>query len=177
MAETIKARNLSLALRYIVDNFGKNTLLNPGKVEAILTDLIPQSEIEINWIIDSINSGIMKVFVEGKSSDDQSRQEILEKATEIFEKYDSEKDIMIIAWGNSHETSQAVNDAKKKVLEMWSELYPSEKLYHFTVSGKDKEGDGIHPLYLGIRHGNSEWKLSPYPLKKVLKELKAKKEG
>ena len=87
MAETIKARNLSLALRYIVDNFGKNTLLNPGKVEAILTDLIPQSEIEINWIIDSINSGIMKVFVEGKSSDDQSRQEILEKATEIFEKY------------------------------------------------------------------------------------------
>ena len=87
MAETIKARNLSLALRYIVDNFGKNTLLNPGKVEAILADLIPQSEIEINWIIDSINSGIMKVFVEGKSSDDQSRQEILEKATEIFEKY------------------------------------------------------------------------------------------
>lgn len=87
MAETIKARNLSLALRYIVDNFGKNTLLNPGKVEAILTDLIPQSEIEINWIIDSINSGIMKVFVEVKSSDDQSRQEILGKATEIFEKY------------------------------------------------------------------------------------------
>ena len=34
MAKTIKARNLSLALRYIVDNFGKNTLLNPGKVES-----------------------------------------------------------------------------------------------------------------------------------------------
>lgn len=59
--------------------------------------------------------------------------------TEIFEKYDSEKDIVIIAWGNSHETSQAVNDAKKKVLEMWSELYPSETFYVLIgkVSSKD----------------------------------------
>lgn len=115
-----------------------------------------------------------RLSTRGLTIDEENLQFI---KTEIFEKYDSEKDIVIIAWGNSHETSQAVNDAKKKVLEMWSELYPSEKLYHFTVSGKDKEGDGIHPLYLGIRHGNSEWKLSPYPLKKVLKELKAKKEG
>ena len=84
MAGTIKAKNLSLALRYIVDNFGKNTLLNPGKVEAILMDLIPESTMEINWTIDAINSGVMKVFVEGNSVDEQSRQEVLERATEIF---------------------------------------------------------------------------------------------
>lgn len=84
MAGTIKAKNLSLSLRYIVDNFGKNTLLNPGKVEAILMDLIPESTMEINWTIDAINSGVMKVFVEGNSVDEQSRQEVLERATEIF---------------------------------------------------------------------------------------------
>lgn len=95
---------------------------------------------------------------------------------EIFEKYNPEKDMVVIAWGNSHETSQAVNSAKKIILEMWTRLYPNEKLYHFTVVGKEIEGDGIHPLYLGIRYGNGEWKLSPYPVKKVLKELKAKEQ-
>ena len=90
---------------------------------------------------------------------------------EIFEKFDPKKEMVIIAWGNSHDTSQVVNNSKKKILEMWMELYPNEKLYHFTVSGGEREGDGVHPLYLGIRHDNSEWKISPYPVKKCLKQL------
>lgn len=93
---------------------------------------------------------------------------------EIFEKYNPEEEMVIIAWGNSHESSQAVNSAKKILLEMWMKLHPTEKLYHFTVVGKEIDGDGIHPLYLGIRYGNGEWKLSQYPIKKVLKELKVK---
>ena len=48
MAGGIKEENLSLALRYIVDNFGKNTLLNAQKVESILSDLIPRETTEMN---------------------------------------------------------------------------------------------------------------------------------
>lgn len=48
-----------------------------------------------------------RLSTRGLTIDEENLQFI---KTEIFEKYDSEKDIVIIAWGNSHETSQAVNE-------------------------------------------------------------------
>ena len=40
MAAEIKEENLSLALRFIVEKFGKDALLNQDKVKAILPDLL-----------------------------------------------------------------------------------------------------------------------------------------
>ena len=60
----------------------------------------------------------MKVFVEGKSSDDQSRQEILGKATEIFEKYyPGQGDMIVDFWMPNKEWEGCnVNDPSARVL-------------------------------------------------------------
>lgn len=84
---------------------------------------------------------------------------------------------VIIAWGNSHLTSKAVNLSKQKVLESWLTLHPDEKLYQLTADGMDKDNHGVHPLYMGIRYANSIWKLSPYPVKKVLEQFKKEEEN
>ena len=86
MAGGIKEENLSLALRYIVDNFGKNTLLNAQKVESILSDLIPRETTEMNWAVDAINLGIMKILLDENIVDDKGRQEALKKAEDVFKR-------------------------------------------------------------------------------------------
>lgn len=91
---------------------------------------------------------------------------------EVFSKIDVEKNIVVIAWGNSHLTSKAVNLSKQKVLESWLTLYPDEKLYQLTVDGMDKDNYGAHPLYMGIRYSNAVWKLTPYPVKKILERFR-----
>lgn len=86
MASGIKEENLSLALRYIVDNFGKNTLLNAKKVESILSDLIPKSEAEINWMVDAINLGITKILLDQNIVDDRSKKDAIKRAQDVFKK-------------------------------------------------------------------------------------------
>ena len=34
------------------------------------------------------------------------------------------------------------------------------------------KAEGVHPLYLGLRHSKDVWKLKPYPLEKALQDLK-----
>ena len=86
MASGIKEENLSLALRYIVDNFGKNTLLNAKKVESILSDLLPKSETDINWAVDAINLGIIKILLDENIVDDRSRKEAIQRAQDVFKR-------------------------------------------------------------------------------------------
>lgn len=86
MAGGIKEENLSLALRYIVDNFGKNTLLNANKVESILSDLIPKEPTEKNWAVDAINLGIVKILLDENIVDDKGRQDAIKKAQDVFKR-------------------------------------------------------------------------------------------
>lgn len=93
----------------------------------------------------------------------------------VLSKIEADNTKVIVAWGNSHLTSHAVNQSKKRLLEMWEELHQGKPLYQLTADGMDKDNYGVHPLYMGIRYNNAEWTLSSYPLKKILKELQ--KEG
>lgn len=89
---------------------------------------------------------------------------------EIFSKVSKDTKV-IVAWGNSHMTSAAVNHSKELILSLYEEVCPGQKLYQLTCSGLEKDNMGVHPLYLGIRHKNATWNLSVYPHQKVLKEL------
>ena len=89
----------------------------------------------------------------------------------VFKEVDESKDKVIIAWGNSHQTSKVVNQAKLEILKMWTEMHKERKLYQLTADGLEKSNIGVHPLYMGIRFSNAQWNLTEYPHASVMKEL------
>lgn len=89
----------------------------------------------------------------------------------VFKEVDESKDKVIIAWGNSHQTSKVVNQAKLEVLKMWTKMHKEGKLYQLTANGLEKSNIGVHPLYMGIRFSNAQWNLTEYPHASVMKEL------
>lgn len=134
-------------------------------------------ELELNsYTVVNLFSKVTKsrLSVKGLTVDEENLAYI-EK--EVFSKIDVKNTVVVIAWGNSHLTSKAVNLSKQKVLESWLTLHPDEKLYQLTADGMDKDNYGVHPLYMGIRFCNAEWKLSPYPVKKVLEQFKKEEEN
>ena len=89
----------------------------------------------------------------------------------VLKEVDESKDKVIIAWGNSHQTSKVVNQAKLEILKMWIEMHKERKLYQLTANGLEKGNIGVHPLYMGIRFSNAQWSLTEYPHASVMKEL------
>ena len=84
MAAEIKEENLSLALRFIVEKFGKDALLNQDKVKAILPDLLSNKfTTETSWVMDAINSGIVGILL----NPNNTNKEAIEKAKDVFEKH------------------------------------------------------------------------------------------
>ena len=84
MAAEIKEENLSLALRFIVEKFGKDALLNQNKVKAILPDLLSNKfTTETSWVMDAINSGIVGILL----NPNNTNKEAIEKAKDVFEKH------------------------------------------------------------------------------------------
>ncbi|WP_343002604.1 TcaA NTF2-like domain-containing protein [Intestinibacter bartlettii] len=84
MAAEIKEENLSLALRFIVEKFGKDALLNQDKVKAILPDLLSNKfTTETSWVMDAINSGIVGILL----NPNNTNEEAIEKAKDVFEKH------------------------------------------------------------------------------------------
>lgn len=134
-------------------------------------------ELELNsYTVVNLFSKVTKsrLSVKGLTVDTENL-EYIEK--EIFSKIDTDNTVVIIAWGNSHLTSKAVNRSKQRVLESWLALHPDEKLYQLTADGMDKDNYGVHPLYMGIRYSNAEWKLSSFPVKKVLEQFQKEEES
>ena len=89
----------------------------------------------------------------------------------IFKALSAPEDKIIIAWGNSHQTSKVVNQAKLEILKMWKEMYGEAELYQLTTDGLGKDNVGVHPLYMGIRYSNAIWRLERYPAEKEMSEL------
>ena len=84
MAAEIKEENLSLALRFIVEKFGKDALLNQDKVKAILPDLLSNKfTTETSWVMDAINSGIVGILL----NPNNTNEEAIEKAKDVFENH------------------------------------------------------------------------------------------
>lgn len=96
----------------------------------------------------------------------------------VFKGLNASEDKVIIAWGNSHQASKVVNQAKLEILKMWEEMYGDANLYQLTAAGLDKDNVGVHPLYMGIRYSNAVWGLEHYPIKKAMAGLEeARKEA
>lgn len=95
----------------------------------------------------------------------------------IFKELNTSEDKVIIAWGNSHQTSKVVNQAKLEILKMWEEMYGDTKLYQLTADSLDKDNVGVHPLYMGIRYSNATWRLEHYPTKDVMAKLEEARKG
>lgn len=91
---------------------------------------------------------------------------------EIFGNINTENTQVIIACGNTNPTSYAVNRSKQHVLETWNRSQPGQGLYQLCTNGVPKDSIGTHPLFLGIRHGNSAWRLETYPQQAELSRLK-----
>lgn len=100
---------------------------------------------------------------------DEENMEFIRK--NVFNTAGDKNTVVIVAWGNSNITSKTINESKKRLLELWLEMYPELLLYQLTANGLAKENIGVHPLFLGIRYSNSIWRLGAYPVKKALKEL------
>lgn len=109
-----------------------------------------------------------KLSTRGIELDAENMKYIKEK---VFKGLDAEKDKVIIAWGNSHQTSKVVNQAKLEVLKLWAELYKDGMLYQLMANGLGKENVGVHPLYMGIRYSNAKWELAQYPHAQVMEAL------
>lgn len=84
----------------------------------------------------------------------------------VFKNLNIQADKVIIAWGNSHQTSKIVNQAKLEILKLWEGTYKDAELFQLTADGLSKDNVGVHPLYMGIRYSNALWKLEHYPTKK-----------
>lgn len=109
-----------------------------------------------------------KLSTKGLALDTDNLNYIRDK---VFKGLDENKDKVIVAWGNSHQTSKVVNQAKLEILKMWTEAHKEGKLYQLTADGLEKGNIGVHPLYMGIRFSNAEWGLVEYPHTSVIKDL------
>ncbi|WP_164516825.1 DUF1643 domain-containing protein [Clostridium transplantifaecale] len=196
MTKLVEKENI-LKTRVTVSADGKNTYAISKAVEGldggkgVLVMLYPTRTVDNFYVEDSTNVHLMnhmkslgineyvvvnlfsivtqsRLSVKGLKLDEENLKYIRDN---IFKTIDNSKDKVIIAWGNSHQTSKVVNQAKLEILKMWTELHKTAKLYQMTADGLDKDNIGVHPLYLGIRYANATWKLAPYPHAKVLKEL------
>lgn len=84
---------------------------------------------------------------------------------------------VVIAWGNTQQNSPVIMKSKQRILELWEVEQPQGTLYQLTVEGLTKDNLGVHSLYMGIRHSQGFWKLTAYPHKRALKEIKAQLEA
>lgn len=81
---------------------------------------------------------------------------------------DLNKHKFIVAWGNSMETSKAVNEGKKQIIKMFLNKLPKGKIYQIVCPERDITDGACHPLFLGIRAKASKWRLMEFNTDKML---------
>ena len=102
-------------------------------------------------VTSKISSRVLKV--------DEDNMKYIDKVMHSKKFKDSQ---FIIAWGSSMKSSQAVNQAKEKIITMYHSLYPEGRLYQLTVSDKNITETAPHPLYLGIQAKYHCWSLKEF---------------
>ena len=85
---------------------------------------------------------------------------------------DLNKQRFIVAWGNSMETSKAVNDSKRQIIEMFLNKLPKGKIYQIVCPEREITDGACHPLFLGIRAKTSKWRLMEFNTDKILVDNK-----
>ena len=85
---------------------------------------------------------------------------------------DLSKHKFIVAWGNSMESSKAVNESKKKIIDMYLKKIPKGKVEQIVCPQRQIVSGASHPLFLGIRAKTSKWSLMQFDTKENLKAEK-----
>lgn len=88
----------------------------------------------------------------------------------VFSDKDLKDKKFIVAWGNSMESSAACNESKKKIIEMYLSKLPKGKVYQIVCPERGIVEGSPHPLFLGIRAKDVDWKLLQFDTKSILKE-------
>lgn len=81
---------------------------------------------------------------------------------------------IVIAWGNTLLTHKETINAKVDLLSMIKEKCLIKQTKCIVTDSTITYG--VHPLYLGLRHAKDIWKLTDYPVEKMLRELEGGKE-
>lgn len=127
---------------------------------------------ELGWSEVRIVNLYSRVFSEKPtvsrlSADDNN----LSYIEEILEEQDIGGYDIVIAWGNTLISHRQTIQAKTDLLNMIKEKGLAEQVKCIVTD--NLKADGVHPLYLGLRHSKDVWSLQPFPLEKGLDELES----
>lgn len=88
----------------------------------------------------------------------------------------SDKDLknqkFIVAWGNSMESSKAVTESKKQIIEAYLKRLTKGKIYQIVCPERGIVDGASHPLFLGIRAKTAKWRLMEYNPKPLFLDTK-----
>lgn len=85
MREKKLEENLGGALRFIIKNFGKNSLLDSAHVSAMISELRPNLSEELAWLKEALDMGIAEVLLDNKNINDLNRKIAINKARLMME--------------------------------------------------------------------------------------------
>lgn len=77
--------NLGGALRFIIKNFGKNSLLDSTRVSIMINELRPNLSEESAWLKEALDLGIGEILLDNKNINDLNRIIAINKARLIME--------------------------------------------------------------------------------------------
>lgn len=78
----------------------------------------------------------------------------------------------IVAWGNSMESSKAVTESKKQIIEAYLKRLTKGKIYQIVCPERGIVDGASHPLFLGIRAKTAKWRLMEYNPKPLFSDTK-----
>lgn len=96
---------------------------------------------------------------------------------DMLDALDSRVFDFVIAWGTTLENNKAAKEMKRQFLALLEQRGLEKQVMQFSVDSLETQKQlSPHPLYLGLRHAKETWKLVPFPLQSILKELMPKPE-
>ena len=85
MSDKKLEENLGGALRFIIKNFGKNSLLDSTRVSIMINELRPNLSEESAWLKEALDLGIAEILLDNKNINDLNRKKAINKATLMME--------------------------------------------------------------------------------------------
>lgn len=83
----------------------------------------------------------------------------------VFKEKNTAESKFVVAYGCTMSRCRAANLTKKMIFDLYRNYCPDNRVYQITTEYLDAENsDGVHVLYLGIRHCNETWRLEEYKI-------------
>ena len=95
----------------------------------------------------------------------------------IFKEKNISEAKFVAAYGCTMSRCRSTNLTKKMIFDLYRNYCPNNKVYQLTTEYLDAENsNGVHVLYLGIRHSNETWRMEEYEIPDFDKILSENKE-